>query len=83
MAAGTCRCPRQDGGGMMRHYPPEIVPRDDNMFDVVSGCEVAGPFPTLAFALQIASGHPPTPAAQIAKFRSFKLRRSRDAACAA
>jgi hypothetical protein len=66
---------------MMRHYP-EIVPRDDNMFDVVTGCEVAGPFPTLAFALRIASGHPPTPA-PIAKFRGFKLRRSRDAACAA
>jgi hypothetical protein len=64
---------------MMRHYP-EIVPRDDNMFDVVTGCEIAGPFPTLAFALRIASGHPPAPA-PAARFRRLQIREvRRDAA---
>jgi hypothetical protein len=60
----------------------EVHQRDDGWFDVVRRETAAGPFPTMTFALQIASGHPPTPA-PIAKFRSVKLRRSRDAACTA
>ena len=40
----------------MRH-PPEIRQRDlDGMFDVVIGDTIAGPFPTVAFAMQIATG---------------------------
>jgi hypothetical protein len=44
----------------MRHHP-DIVPRDDNMFDVVSGDIIAGPFPTTSFAMQVASGEKPAP----------------------
>jgi hypothetical protein len=54
--------------------PPlhDIVPRDDNMLDVVTGDTVAGPFPTIRFAMQIASGNPPAPV-PIAKFRHIQI----------
>jgi hypothetical protein len=63
---------------MMRHYP-EIVPRDDNMYDLVSGDTVAGPFPTIAFAMRVASGLAPTPA-PVTKFRRFQIKGARLAA---
>jgi hypothetical protein len=50
----------------------EIQPRDDGWFDVVSGDTIAGPFPTVRFALQIASGERPTPA-PVANFRRLKI----------
>jgi hypothetical protein len=56
---------------MMCHHP-DIVPRDDNMFDVVSGDFAAGPFPTIAFALQVARGNRPEPA-PAARSRHFKM----------
>ena len=62
----------------MRHYP-KIVLRDDNMYDLVSGDTTAGPFPTISFAMQVASGHPPTPA-PVTKFRSLKIRERSNAA---
>ena len=52
--------------------PHEIIPRDDNMFDVVYGDTIAGPFPTISFALRVARNHPPAPA-PVAKFRRFKI----------
>ena len=40
--------------------PSLIVQRElDGMFDVVSGDTIAGPFPTIAFAMQIATGEKP------------------------
>jgi hypothetical protein len=51
----------------------EIQQRDnDGMFDIVTGDVIAGPFPTIAFALQIASGEKPVPA-PIATPRHFKV----------
>jgi hypothetical protein len=48
---------------MMRQPYHDIIPRDDNMFDVVSnGITVAGPFPTWQFAQRVATGNPPEPA---------------------
>ena len=55
---------------------PEIVPRDDGMYDVISGDTTAGPFPTIAFALRIASGHQPAPA-PTTKFRRVQIREVR------
>jgi hypothetical protein len=47
----------------MRHHFREIRQRDnDGLFDVVSGDMIAGPFPTISFALRVASGQPPAPA---------------------
>ncbi len=60
----------------MRHHL-EIVPRDDGMFDVVSGDIIAG-LPTISFAMQVAGGHPPAPAS-IAKFRRIQIREVRNA----
>jgi hypothetical protein len=58
----------------MMRYHADIVPRDDNMFDVVSGDFAASPFPTIAFAMQIASGENPAPADNIGvKFRRFRI----------
>ena len=46
--------PRLSGG------PPLIVQRElDGMFDVVCGDIIAGPFPTITFAMQIATGEKP------------------------
>ena len=54
----------------MRHHHSEIRQRDlDGMFDVVTGDTIAGPFPTIVFAIQVASGDPPAPAAPSVKFR--------------
>jgi hypothetical protein len=50
----------------------EIYQRDDGMFDVVSGDSTAGPFPTIAFALQVARGNRPEPA-PAARSRHFKV----------
>jgi hypothetical protein len=47
----------------------DIHPRDDGMFDVVSGDAIAGPFPTLAFAAAVAGAAPERKPA--AKFRRF------------
>jgi hypothetical protein len=59
----------------MRHHP-EIHQRDhDGLYDVVCGDIVAGPFPTITFAMQVASGNPPASVA--AKFRRFKIREVR------
>jgi hypothetical protein len=58
---------------------PQVFPRDDNMYDLVSGDTVAGPFPTIAFALRVASGHPPT-SAPVAKFHRLQIREVRNAA---
>jgi hypothetical protein len=60
---------------MMRHHP-DIVPRDDNMFDVISGDIIAGPFPSRTFAMRVASGHPPAPA-PATKFRRVQIREVR------
>ena len=51
----------------------EVRQRDDGWFDVMRGETVAGPFPTIAFALRIASGHQPAPA-PISKFRRIQIR---------
>jgi hypothetical protein len=57
----------------MRRHVPEIRQRDnDGLFDVVTGDTAAGPFPTIAFAMQVASGNPPAPA-PVAKFRRFTV----------
>jgi hypothetical protein len=56
--------------------PAQIIQRDDGMYDVVNGDTAAGPFPTLAFATQIATGHQPAPA-PIAKFRRVQIREVR------
>jgi hypothetical protein len=54
-------------------HHPEIRQRDlDGMFDVVTGDTIAGPFPTIAFAIQIAAGNQPAPA-PVATFRHFKV----------
>jgi hypothetical protein len=50
----------------------EIYQRDDGMFDVVfDDNSIAGPFPTISFALRVASGNPPTPAP--VAIRHFKV----------
>ena len=56
----------------MRQPYYDIIPRDlDGMFDVVNGDTVAGPFPTIAFALQVASGEKPAPVP--VELRSFRI----------
>jgi hypothetical protein len=56
----------------MRHHH-EIHQRDnDGMFDVVSGDSAAGPFPTIAFAMQIAADEKPAPV-KPGGFRRFKI----------
>lgn len=50
----------------------QIQQRDDGLFDVVSGDAIAGPFPTITFAMQIAGGYRPEPK-PAAKFRRFKI----------
>jgi hypothetical protein len=54
----------------------EVYQRDDGLYEVFSGDTAAGPFPTITFALRVASGHPPTPA-HLAKFRRFQIREVR------
>jgi hypothetical protein len=49
----------------------QVHRRDDGMFDVVTGDIVVGPFPTMAFAMQVASGAKPEPK-PAPKFRHFK-----------
>lgn len=49
----------------------DIHQRDDGLYDVVNGDSTAGPFPTIAFAMQVAGGHPPAPA-PVAKFRRIR-----------
>lgn len=60
---------------------PQIVQRDDGMFDVICGENAAGPFPTIRFAMQVASGEKPTPI-KAGRFRRFRIVREvqRDAA---
>ena len=53
----------------MRQPHHDIVPRDDNLFDVVVGDVVAGPFPTIAFAMKVASGDKPAPVMPAHRFR--------------
>ena len=53
-----------------------IVQRDnDGMFDVVNGDLIAGPFPTIAFAMQIATGEKPANIRNDigGKFRRFRV----------
>jgi hypothetical protein len=52
--------------------PVEIIPRDDGMFDVISGDTAAGPFPTITFAMQMASGEKPAPVTA-GKFHRFRI----------
>jgi len=52
--------------------PIEIIPRDDGMFDVVSGDNTAGPFPTISFAMQVATGEKPAPLVA-GKFHRFRI----------
>ncbi|MBR1149074.1 hypothetical protein [Bradyrhizobium sp. JYMT SZCCT0428] len=52
----------------------DVIPRDDNMFDVVIGDTVAGPFPTIAFAMLVARGEKPAPIEIVGgKFRRFRI----------
>ena len=60
----------------MRQLHYDIIPREDNQFDVVTGDTVSGPFPTIGFAMQIASGEKPAPA-QVSKFRRIQIREVR------
>lgn len=50
----------------------EVRHRDDGMFEVVSGEIVAGPFPTIIFAMQIAAGAKPTPVPR-GRFRRCRI----------
>jgi hypothetical protein len=50
----------------------EIYQRDDGLYDVVNGDATAGPFPTIAFAMQVAADEKPDPV-PVAKFRHFKV----------
>jgi hypothetical protein len=55
---------------------PLIVQRDnDGMFDVVNGDQIAGPFPTISFAMQIATGEKPANIRNDVggKFRRFRV----------
>ena len=55
---------------MRQHH--EIRQRDnDGLFDVVCG-DIAGPFPSIMFAVQVAAGNQPEPA-PVAKPRHFKV----------
>ena len=56
----------------MRACPLEIQPRDDGMFDVVTGDTAAGPFPSYAFAAAIAEGRAPEPKPAV-MFRRYKV----------
>jgi hypothetical protein len=53
------------------NYRP-VVERDEGLFCIGLGDDAAGPFPTRAFALRVADGHPPEPA-PVAKFRRIKI----------
>ena len=57
------------------HNHPEIRQRDDGLFDVLDGGTVAGPFPTIAFAMQIATGEKPANIRNDigGKFRRFRV----------
>lgn len=57
---------------MFRHH--QIHQRDDGLFDVITGDgdTAAGPFPSYAFAAQIAAGRAPEPKPAPA-FRRFKV----------
>jgi len=59
----------------MRHHP-DIRQRDnDGLFDVVAGDTVSGPFPTIAFAMQIATGEKPASISNDTggKYRRFRI----------
>ena len=57
----------------MRHHL-EVIQRDDGMFDVITGDTAAGPFPTITFARQVASGEQPAPIDNVGgKFRRFRI----------
>jgi hypothetical protein len=58
------------------HQP--VVERDDELFCIGLGDDAAGPFPTRAFALRVADGHPPEPAQAAPKFRRIKIREVRN-----
>jgi hypothetical protein len=53
----------------------EIFERDDGQFQIGHGDD-APCFPTRAFALRVAAGHPPMPA-PVAKFSRIKIREVR------
>lgn len=50
----------------------QIHQRDDGLFDVVTGDVIAGPFPTISFAMMVAEGRAPEPR-PAPKFRRFKI----------
>jgi hypothetical protein len=51
----------------------EVYQRDDGLFEIGLGDDASGQFESRAFALRIASGHPPAPA-PMAKFRRLQIR---------
>ena len=59
----------------MRQPYHDIIQRDDNLFDVVVGNVVASPLPTIAFAMQIATGEKPANIRNDVggKFRRFRV----------
>jgi len=62
-----------------RFQAPLIVQRDlDGWFDVLNGDQIAGPFPTIAFAMQIATGEKPANIRNDVggKFRRFRVVRA-------
>jgi hypothetical protein len=56
---------------MMRHHP-DICQRDDGLWSIGHGDNADGPFPSRAFAMQVASGNRPEPA-PAARSRHFKV----------
>jgi hypothetical protein len=65
----------------MVHGLQIIHQRDDGMFDVVAGDIVAGPFPTINFAMTVANGVRPEPR-PATKFHRLNVREARLAASA-
>lgn len=51
------------------HY---VRQRDDGLYEVITGDIIAGPFPTITFALQIASNEKPAPVMS-RKFHRFRI----------
>jgi hypothetical protein len=56
----------------------EVVEREDGRFAIGLADDAPRPFETRAFAMRVASGHPPT-SAPVTKFRSFRIRGARNA----
>jgi hypothetical protein len=52
-------------------FPSLIHQRDDGLYEVISGDDVAGPFPSWVFAMQVASGVRPEQK-PVTKFHRFK-----------